>query len=107
MGLDVEEHFNQSRSCQLISLPARLQLWADFHLGGFEQGALIEDGHDGGGIVDGHDVGVGDVDGEDDRRRGLECWAWRVWGWLISNGRLGPWARMRSELSLPQPTSLW
>lgn len=66
MGLGVEEHFNQRRSCQLIRLPTLLQLWAGFHLGGVEQGAFVEDGHGDGEVVDGYDVGVGDVDGEDE-----------------------------------------
>ncbi|KAM1100282.1 hypothetical protein FF1_006721 [Malus domestica] len=47
-------------------------LRACLDLGGTEEGALVEDGHGGGGVVDGGDVGVGDLDGEDEL--GVEEW---------------------------------
>ena len=54
---------------------ARLRtLGAGLDLGGAQQGAVVEDGHGGGGVVDGHDVGVGDVDGEDE----LDVEDWEV-----------------------------
>ena len=41
-------------------------LGAGQDVSGAEEGAFVEDGHGGGGVVDGSDVGVGDVDGEDE-----------------------------------------
>jgi len=39
-------------------------LGAGLDLSGAEEGTLVEDGHGGGGVVDGSNVGVGHVDGE-------------------------------------------
>ncbi|WVZ01901.1 hypothetical protein V8G54_022707 [Vigna mungo] len=39
-------------------------LGASLDLSRAEEGTLVEDGHGGGGVVDGSNVGVGDVDGE-------------------------------------------
>lgn len=41
-------------------------LGAGLDLCGAEQGTVVEDGHGGGGVVDGDDVWVSDVDGEDE-----------------------------------------
>lgn len=39
-------------------------LGAGLDLSRTEEGTLVEDGHGGGGVVDGSNVGVGHVDGE-------------------------------------------
>lgn len=36
------------------------------NVGGAQEGAIIVDRHGGGGVVDGRDVGIGDVYGEDE-----------------------------------------
>lgn len=47
-------------------------LGAGVYLGGAEVRAVVEDRHGRRGVVDGRDVGVGDVYGEDDL--GIEDW---------------------------------
>lgn len=51
---------------QNLTRPGLLRTGID--LGRAEEGTLVENGHSGGGVVDGSDVGVGDVDGEDELR---------------------------------------
>ncbi|RDX63274.1 hypothetical protein CR513_58314, partial [Mucuna pruriens] len=56
------ERLEASREAEELTGAGRLGAGLD--LSRAEEGTLVEDGHGGGGVVNGGDVGVGDVDGE-------------------------------------------
>ncbi|KAA8544259.1 hypothetical protein F0562_022271 [Nyssa sinensis] len=65
------EHAETSREAEELAGAAGLGASAD--AGGAEEGAGVEDGHFGGGVVDGDDVRVGEMDVEDEL--GVEYWS--------------------------------
>ncbi|GMN60181.1 hypothetical protein TIFTF001_029270 [Ficus carica] len=78
------ETVEPGRQPQELARPRRLGAGLD--VGRAEELALVEDGHGGGGVMDGGDVGIGDVDGQDEL--GVEDWEVELEGGEVDGNQM-------------------